>query len=414
MNRTRGVFVIILPRIRPISDFVLDSRREDTMTQHLKLFTPGPGDVDEDVLDAMAQPVMRHYGPEWMAIYNELLTLLKRIFRTQNDLFVVPGAASALHDMAIGSLLATGQKIVVGHNGFFGERLSAIAEGYGLTVVPFAAPLGKPLDPDGLRKLLREHPDARVVALVHHETATTVLNPLCELAEVVREAGRVIVVDAVASLGGVELPVDEWGIDVCVTAANKCFEALPGVGFMSVSPRAWELVDSHSGTEHGWYLNLRTWRKYAEEWGTWHPSPVTVPVNNILGVRASLRQIVSGGLEAQFAKYARASRIVRAGLCNIGFEMFVPDKYAAPIVTAVRARSEFEVAELSKWLADERGIAIGGGLGELAGKIFRVGHLGKAATREYLVDFLFAVEEFLRHKGIRVPAGASLVGFDEP
>jgi alanine-glyoxylate transaminase/serine-glyoxylate transaminase/serine-pyruvate transaminase len=342
------------------------------------------------------------------------LTLLKRIFRTQNDLFVVPGAASALHDMAIGSLLATGQKIVVGQNGFFGERLSAIAEGYGLTVVPFAAPLGKPLDPDLLRRLLREQPDARVVALVHHETATTVLNPLRELAEAAREAGRVMVVDAVASLGGVELPVDEWGIDVCVTAANKCFEALPGVGFMSVSPRAWELVDSHSGTEHGWYLNLRTWRKYAEEWGTWHPSPVTVPVNNILGVRASLRRITSGGLEAQFAKYARASRIVRAGLRNIGFEMFVPDKYAAPIVTAVRARSEFEVAELSKWLADERGIAIGGGLGELAGKIFRVGHLGKAATREYLVDFLFAVEEFLRHKGIRVPSGASLVGFDEP
>jgi alanine-glyoxylate transaminase/serine-glyoxylate transaminase/serine-pyruvate transaminase len=174
------------------------------------------------------------------------------------------------------------------------------------------------------------------------------------------------------------------------------------------------LVDRHSGREHGWYLSLRTWRQYAEEWGTWHPSPVTVPVSNILGVMASLRRITSGGLETHFAKYARASRVVRAGLRNIGFEMFVPDKYAAPIVTAVRARSEFEVAELSKWLADERGIAIGGGLGELAGKIFRVGHLGKAATREYLVDFLFAVEEFLRHKGIRVPAGASLAGFDEP
>jgi alanine-glyoxylate transaminase/serine-glyoxylate transaminase/serine-pyruvate transaminase len=162
--------------------------------------------------------------------------------------------------------------------------------------------------------------------------------------------------------------------------------------------------------EHGWYLNLRTWRKYAQEWGAWHPSPVTEPVNIIFGVLASLRKIVDGGLEAHLAKYARASRIVRAGLRNAGFEMFVPDEYAAPIVTAVKSRSEFEVAEFSKWLEDERGLAIGGGLGELAGKIFRVGHLGKAATREYLMDFLLAVEEFLRHKNIRVPVGATLVG----
>jgi alanine-glyoxylate transaminase/serine-glyoxylate transaminase/serine-pyruvate transaminase len=382
-----------------------------SMIKHLKLYTPGPGDVEEDVLEAMAQPVLRHYGPEWMEIYNELQMLLRQIFRTQNDLFIVPGPASALMDMAIGSLLATGQKIIVGDNGFFGDRLRAIAAAYGLTIVPFTAPLGKPLEPEMLRQLLREHPDARAVALVHHETATTVMNPLRQLAAVVREAGRVMVVDAVSSLGGVELPVDEWGIDVCVTASNKCLEALPGIGMVSVSPRAWELVDSQPGMEHGWYLNLRTWRKYAQEWGTWHPSPVTLPVNTILGARASLRRIVSSGLEAHFAKYAHASRAVRTGLRNVGFEMLVPDDYAAPIVTAVKARSEFTVGELSKWLADERGIAIGGGLNELAGKIFRVGHLGKAASREYLIDFLFAVEEFLRHKGLDAAVGASLIGF---
>lgn len=380
------------------------------MNRHFKLFTPGPGDVDDDVLEAAARPMLRHYGPEWMGIYSELQTLLKQVFGTQNNLFLVPGAASALHDMAIGSLLATGQKIIVGHNGFFGERLVAIAEAYGLTVVPLAAPLGQPLDPDELRRLLRENPDARAVALVHHETATTVVNPLRALAEAVREAGRVIVVDAVSSLGGIELPVDEWGIDVCVTASNKCLEALPGVGFVSVGPRAWELVDSQPGLGHGWYLDLKTWRHYAREWGSWHPTPVTMPVNILLGVLARLRKIVEGGLEEHLAKYVRASRIVRTGLRNAGFEMFVPDEYAAPIVTAVKARPEFEVAELSGWLENERGLVVGGALGELAGKIFRVGHLGKAATREYLLDFLVAVEEFLRYKGVRVPLGATLVG----
>lgn len=380
------------------------------MNRHFKLFTPGPGDVDDDVLAAAARPMLLHYGPGWMEIYNELLNLLKQVFRTQNDLFLVPGAASALHDMAIGSLLATGQKIIVGHNGFFGERLAAIAEAYGLRVVPFPAPLGQPLDPDGLRRLLRENPDARAVALVHHETATTVVNPLRALAEAVREAGRVIVVDAVSSLGGIELPVDDWGIDICVTASNKCLEALPGVGFMSVGARAWELVDSQPDLGHGWYLNLKTWRHYAKEWGSWHPTPVTMPVNILLGVLARLRKIVEGGLEEHLAKYVRASRIVRTGLRNAGFEMFVPEEYAAPIVTAVRARPEFAVAELSQWLENERGLAVGGALGELKGKIFRVGHLGKAATREYLLDFLVAVEEFLRSKGVRVPLGATLIG----
>jgi alanine-glyoxylate transaminase/serine-glyoxylate transaminase/serine-pyruvate transaminase len=380
------------------------------MSRHLKLFTPGPGDVDDDVLVEMAKPVTLHYGPDWMAIYGELLTLLRQVFGTRNDIYLVPGPASAVHDMAIGSLLSTGQKIIIGRNGFFGDRLAAIAEGYSLEVVPFAAPLGSSLDPAGLRRLLGEHPDAQVVALVHHETATTVLNPIRELCAAARDAGRVVVVDAVSSLAGVELPVDDWGIDVCVTASNKCLEALPGLAIASVGPRAWQMVDAHPGKGHGWYLDLTTWRKYVEEWGTWHPSPVTMPVSIILGLRTSLRKIASAGLAAHWAKYARASGAVRAGLRNLGFEMFVPDAWAAPIVTAVRARPEFEVAEMIQWLAAERGLAIGGGIGELSGKIFRVGHLGLAATREYLTELLTGVEEFLRQKGLRAPEGAGLVG----
>lgn len=381
------------------------------MSKHIKLFTPGPGDVDEDVLDAMAQPVVRHYGPEWMEVHQDVLALLKQIFKTQNDIFIVPGPASALVDMAIGSLMDSGQKMIVGSNGFFGDRLNDIAAAYGINVVPFTAPLGKALDPELLRKLLKENPEVQVVALVHHETGTTVLNPLRELAKVTNEAGKVIVVDTVSSMGGVELAVDDWGIDVCITAANKCLEAVPGIGFISISPRAWKRVDSLSDMHHGWYLNLKTWRKYVVEWGSWHPSPVTLPTNNILAVRTSMRRIVNGGLEAHRTKYVNASQIVRSGLQNMGFEMFVPETYAAPIVTGVKARPEFEVAELSKWLLEKRGIAIGGGLGELSGKIFRIGHLGKAAEREYLVDFLFAVEEFLRSKGIPVTVGSSLTGF---
>lgn len=375
-----------------------------------KLYIPGPCEVDEEVLTAMAQPTPRHYGPEWLEIYHEVIGMLKEIFGTRNDLFMVPAAGSALLDMAFGSMLAEGESLVVGMNGFFGERMGTIAESHGLRVVPFTAPLGQPLDPEDLRRVLRENPEARAVAVVHHETATTVMNPVRELAQVAHEAGLPIIVDAVSSLGGVPLPVDEWGIDVCVTVANKCLECPPGLAFISVSPKAWEWVDRND-SRHGWYLNLRTWRWYAENWGAWHPTPVTMPTNNVLGLRASLRRILAEGLEAHFARYRWASGAVRRGLEAVGFEMFVPDgPTASPIATAVKARTEFSVRELMDYLAREHGILISGGLEPLAGKIFRVGHMGKASTRPFVMEFLFAVEEFLRGKGLAVPPGASMVG----
>ena len=371
------------------------------MNDHIKLFIPGPGDVDDPVLEAMGQPIERHYGPAWVATYGETQALAKQVFGTTNDLFLVPGPGTGTIDMALGSLLPAGQKIVIGRNGFFGVRLTEIAEAHGLQVVPCDAPPATPLDPDSLRRVLAAHPDARVVAVVHHETGTTVLNPLKDLAAVCRDAGRVLVVDAVSSLGGTPLPVDAWGIDVCVTAPNKCLEGPPGLGLISVSPRAWSLVDEHPGSGHGWYLNLRTWRSYAREWGAWHPTPVTISSNTVGGVRASLRRIVAGGLDAHIAKYARACDRVRTALSGMGFRPLIPEAYAAPMTTAFHARPEFTVAEFVAWLLEERHIAISGGLADLAGKIFRVGHLGKASSDPYIDEFVAAVDEFLNGKGLK-------------
>jgi alanine-glyoxylate transaminase/serine-glyoxylate transaminase/serine-pyruvate transaminase len=197
--------------------------------------------------------------------------------------------------------------------------------------------------------------------------------------------------------------VDDWGIDVCVTASNKCLEAPPGLALISVGPKAWELVDRHAGTNHGWYLDLRTWRWYAANWGHWHPAPITMPTNNIMALRASLLKIAKAGLPAHIAKHGRACRIVRDGLRKLGFELVVADEFAAPTATAVWPRKEFTAAELIQWLEAERGICIGGGIGELAGKIFRVGHLGKSTTDEYLAEFWSAMTAFLHHKGIATP-----------
>jgi len=345
-----------------------------------------------------------------MRVYREVMHLLKQVFQTQNDLFLIPGAGSAALDMALGSLLREGETVVVGNNGFFGERLGAIAQAHGLRVVWLTAPQGRPLDPDDLRKVLEKEPEARAVAVVHHETATTVLNPLRELAAVANERGVPIITDAISSLGGVPLPVDEWNIDVCVTVANKCLECPPALAFVSVSRRAWEWVDRDRGAAHGWYLNLRTWREYARKWSDWHPYPVTLPTNNILALQSSLQRILAEGLEAHYERYRQAAQAVRQGLGAVGFEMLVEESFASPIATAVKARPEFKVDELARYLAQEHGILISGGIGPLRGKIFRVGHMGKASPRPYLMEFLFAVEEFLRGKGFDVRPGATFVG----
>jgi alanine-glyoxylate transaminase/serine-glyoxylate transaminase/serine-pyruvate transaminase len=378
------------------------------MAKPVKLFIPGPCDIDDDVLEVMREPVRRSHGAEWLVDLNETLGLLKSVFRTAADMFIVPGPGSAALDMALGSLASPGDKIIVGHNGFFGERLAFIGECCGLDVVRFGAAAGKPLHPEDLEETLSAHPDAMVVALVHHETTTTVLNPLREMAALVRKAGRVLVVDAVSSLGGEALPVDDWGVDICVTASNKCLEAPPGLSLISVDRRAWELVNERPTASHGWYLDLKTWRWYAENWGSWHPAPVTMPTNLILALRASLRKISAVGLDAHIAKHKRACLAVRSGLRELGFKMFVPDEYAAATATGVLPGEGFAVGDLIQWLAAERGIYVGGGIGEMSGKIFRVGHLGKATTREYLAEFLAAAADFLRAKGVKVPEGAGI------
>jgi alanine-glyoxylate transaminase/serine-glyoxylate transaminase/serine-pyruvate transaminase len=193
------------------------------------------------------------------------------------------------------------------------------------------------------------------------------------------------------------------------------------LALISVGERAWEWAERNEDEPHGWYLSLEPWRRYARDWGDWHPTPVTMPTNNIMGLRKSLERILSEGLDAHFARYRRAAQAVRQGLRALGFEMVVEGEFASPIATAVHARLEkstpseesFDLREFMDYLATEHEIIISGGLDALKGKIFRVGHMGKASTRLYLIDFLLAVEDYVRRLGRDIPVGTSLVGLTE-
>jgi alanine-glyoxylate transaminase / serine-glyoxylate transaminase / serine-pyruvate transaminase len=377
-----------------------------------KLLTPGPVDCYEDVLAALATPAPPHYGDEWLGIYGETIELLRQVFRTKNDLFMMVAPGTGALEAGMASLVATGERLLLIDNGYFGHRLGVVARSHGIETSILNFPLGQPADAQAVRERLRQENDLQAVAVVHHETSTTVINPVRDIAEAAHEHDLPVIVDAVSSLGGMPVPVDEWGLDICVAVANKCLETPPALAPVSVSERAWRVMDSKPKINHGWFYDLKVWRDYAVNWA-WHPYPTTMPTNNIIALRTSLRKLVAEGLPAHFARYARATRWVREGLRALGFEMFVDDAHAAPLVSAARAMPDFAVSSYQSFLKDEHHLIIAGGLEELAGKIFRVGTMGKAASREYVMDFLFATEEFLRRNGRTIPIGECLRGVCE-
>lgn len=360
-----------------------------------KLMIPGPVELEADVLEALGGPVVPHYGPEWTKLYNETTSMLGQIFQTKGDVFILVGSGSAAVDACIGSALATGSKIIVGINGFFGERLALIAKSYGLSVIPVEAEFGQPLPEAAFADALRRHPSAGAVVAVHLETSTTVVNPVPEIGQIVRQAGIPYIVDAVSSLGGLPFNMDEWGIDFCAAASQKCFGAPPGVAPVAVGPRGWEAVDSIPAQTHGWYLGLSTWRHYAAEWAGWHPFPVTMATNIVAALNVSLKNLLATGLEERQAYYRDLALYLRANLRRIGFEPFTTDEEMAPVLTAAYGPPGVDTRQIVSFVAENYGIKISPGFGEqLQDKIIRVGHLTPAVTKEDVDRLITALAAF--------------------
>jgi alanine-glyoxylate transaminase/serine-glyoxylate transaminase/serine-pyruvate transaminase len=205
-------------------------------------------------------------------------------------------------------------------------------------------------------------------------------------------------------MGGVPLPVDEWGIDICVTVPNKCLASLAGTAPISISQRAWDQMRRKPDRAHGWYLNLETWKEFETKWGSWHPTPTTLPTNVIYALLVSLRRIMEEGLEIRYQHHRHAAQTVRTGLRRMGFEMFTPDAYASPLLTAVRGIPGLDVEDLRQYLLEEWQVMVSGGLGELRGNVFRVAHIGRAISPEYVDQFLAGVEAYLRLQGYELPS----------
>jgi alanine-glyoxylate transaminase / serine-glyoxylate transaminase / serine-pyruvate transaminase len=378
------------------------------------LMIPGPVDVWDDTLEALGKPITPHYGDRWVGLYWETIGLLKQVFQTSNDVFILPSSGSGAIDACLGSMFRSGEKIAAVCNGPFMNRTIEILDGYGIEVVRVESEWGKAADVEKMRRTLESEPDIAGLAVVGNDTGTGARNPIRELAQLAHEHDLPIVVDAISGMGGYNIPVDEWDLDAVCVSSNKCLESPPGLGIVSVSPRAWRLIDGKKNDRHhGWFLNLSVWKEYAQspDWAKWHPYPMTLATSVILALRTSLKRIVEQEtLEGHWARLAWAQGVVRSGLQNIGFRMVAADEVSSPTVTCVWKRDDMEVDDFIGFMDREHGFMVAGGTWDLAGKVFRVSHMGKASTKEYLLPFLLGIEDYLRRRGEDVAPGASLIG----
>lgn len=365
-----------------------------TKTARNRLMIPGPVEVHPAVLEALSAPVEPHYGAAWVEKYSRITGLLKQVFNTRQDVFLMAGSGSSAIDACMGSSMMSGEKIIVGNNGFFGDRLVAIANSYGLQVVEVRVPWGDALDPAGISKALKANPDAKVVAVVHSETSTTILNPIESIGSVVKESGALFLVDAVSSLGGVPIEVDRWNIDLCPAASQKCLGATPGLAPVSISAKAWNMIDRFDQKAHGWYTNLQIWREYVRDWGDWHPTPVTMPVSIVNGLLVSLEQLLAEGIDARMRRYKSLALKLRSGLREAGMQPFTSDQALNPVLTAAYPPDGIDSARVVDYLLNEHHIQISGGLGALKPKIFRIGHMSPVISEEDMDTLVSALKQF--------------------
>ena len=359
------------------------------------LMGPGPSDVHPRVLKAMATPVIGHLDPQFIVIMDEVKQMLRDMFRTGNELtFAVSATGSAGMETCLVNLLEPGDEAVVCVNGVFGGRMSDIVERCGAKLIRVEAPWGEPIAPAAVKQAL-EKCSPKLVAIVHAETSTGVLQPLEEIGKMIRDAGALFLVDTVTSLGGTEVRGDEWGIDAIYSGTQKCISAPPGLSPVSFGPRALEAMDGRKTKVQSWYLDLNMLRKYWQ--GAKRTYHHTAPVSMVYALHEALRIIFEEGLDARFRRHQRNHELLRDGLEEMGFEFVVAPEYRLPMLNAVKIPDRMADGPVRQRLLDEYNIEIGGGLGDFAGKVWRIGLMGCSCTENHVNMLLAALRKIERN-----------------
>ncbi len=342
----------------------------------MNLRTPGPTPIPPDILDSLSGPMIDHRGPHFREMYQRVCTGLQRLFETENDVLLLTSSGTGGLEAAVVNTLSPGEPVLAVEIGVFGTRLGRIAETFGADVRWHRVEWGRAATPESVASAIDANPDVTSVLITHNETSTGVTNPLQDITKVVKERDKLLIVDAVSSLGSLPCPMDEWNMDVVITGSQKGWMVPPGLAMVSLSPRAWEAVGR--STMPRFYFDLAVAKDYAQRGQT----PWTPAISLFYAIDASLAQLLTEGLPAIHARHRAAGRRVRDGVRTLGLSLFPNDEaYASDTVTAITCPPGIAVAELRKATA-EMGVVLAGGQGKLSDSIFRIGHLGYMPDEE--------------------------------
>ncbi len=371
------------------------------------LMGPGPSDVHPRVLAAMARPTIGHLDPAFVEMMDEVKTLLQYAFQTRNALTMpVSAPGSAGMETCFVNLVEPDDKVIVCVNGVFGGRMKENVERVGAVPIVMENAWGEPVDPNKLEDTIKLHRDAKIVAFVHAETSTGVRSDAATLVDIAHRHDCLTIVDAVTSLGGIPVKVDEWGIDAIYSGSQKCLSCTPGLSPVSLNERAIEKIRQRKTRVPSWFLDLTLVMGY---WGgsskrTYHH---TAPVNALYGLHEALVMLQEEGLENSWARHERNYRALRAGVEALGLEFIVREDSRLPQLSAIATPPHVDEAKVRQLLLSDYSLEIGAGLGALAGRIFRVGLMGHTSNMKNVLLFVSALEEVMGRLHLPVDRGAA-------
>lgn len=366
---------------------------------------PGPSDIHPRVLNAIGKGTVGHLDPYYLETMNNLQEMLRKVFKTENELtMAISATGSAGMETTVVNLIEPGDKMLVCINGVFGMRMADVAERAGAEVFTVERPWGEVFTPEDLRPII-EAEKPKVVGIVMAETSTGACQPLPEISELVHANDGLLLVDAVTSLGGMNVEVDKWGIDVIYSGSQKCLSCPPGLAPISFSPSAVEVLNNRKTKVRSWYLDLSMLSNYWSEDRVYHH---TAPINMTYALYEALRVILEEGLDNCFERHRKNHLALKAGLEALGFEYSADPHHQLPMLNAVKIPEGVEDAVIRNGLLNRFGIEIGGGLGAFKGKVWRIGIMGHAARQNNVLTFLAALEQLLDEHDFQFTPGSSI------
>lgn len=378
------------------------SNNPDSTALPYRLRLPGPTTVPPRVRQVISEPVVNHRGPEFRAIYARTQELLKPILGTSNHVFLLASSGTGAMEAALVNILAPGERVLVGVGGQFGERFAGIAKTFGAQVDLMETVWGRAVDPNEIAKRI-SGTEYRAVIVEHNESSTGMVADLAKIGAILKNSPTLLVADSVSGLGGLEMRQDEWGVDVVASASQKCLMCPPGLGLVSVSAKAWKLVERESVLPR-YYWDFRKYLASGEKSET----PFTAPVNLIAGLKEALEMIHEEGLPHVLARHRRLSSALRAGCGALGLSAFGQADALSPTLVAVNVPEKLNGGDIVRGLYERHRTVIAGARNKLAGKIIRIGTMGFVREEDILTD-LRHLEDVLTHLGWPVTAGAGVV-----